>query len=71
MRPTVEAKVDVLAIEAVSTSFAGLTALIFGEAGWNHEGGFSLGYSFRGQFTIARVRDLLRTYDLQGLEEIR
>ena len=56
-RPTVEAKVDVLAVEAVSTSFAGLTALIFGEAGWNHEGGFSLGYSFRGQFTIARARD--------------
>lgn len=57
MRPKVEAKVDVLAIDAVSTSFAGLTALIFGEAGWNHDGGFSLGYSFRDQFATGRARD--------------
>jgi hypothetical protein len=45
MSPTVEARVDVLAIETVSTSFAGWAGLFLGEAGWNHVGGFSLGYS--------------------------
>ena len=45
MSPTVEDNVDVLAIETVSTSFAGWVDLFLGEAGWNQLGGFSLGYS--------------------------
>jgi len=43
---TVEEKVDVLAIEAVSmslTALAGLAGFIFGEAGWKRVGGLSLG----------------------------
>jgi len=43
MSPTVEEKVDVEAIEEVSTSFAGLAGLILGEAGWNSVGGRSFG----------------------------
>lgn len=43
IRPTVEAKVDVLAIEDVSTSFAGLAGLTLGEAGWKRVGGWSFG----------------------------
>jgi len=43
MSPTVEEKVDVVAIEEVSTSFAGLAGLILGEAGWNQVGGRSSG----------------------------
>ncbi len=43
MSPTVEENVDVVAIEDVSTSFAGLAGLIFGEAGWKRVGGISFG----------------------------
>ena len=43
-RPTVEEKVDVLAIEAVSTFFLD-AGFILGEAGCNQVGGLSLGNS--------------------------
>lgn len=41
--PTVEENVEVVAIEEVSTSFAGLAGLILGEAGWKRVGGRSFG----------------------------
>lgn len=40
-RETVLEKVDVLAMEAASTSFAGLVGFILGDAGWNQVGGWS------------------------------
>ena len=43
-KPTVEAKVDVLAIETVSTFFP-VAGFILGEAGCNQVGGLSLGNS--------------------------
>jgi len=55
MGPTVDEKVAVLAIDAVSTSFVGLAGLILGEEGWNNDGGFSFGYSFHGQSKIGKT----------------
>ncbi len=48
-RPTVEAKVDVLAMEVVSLSFIvvdGMAGLTLGEAGWKRVGGLSFGKSW-------------------------
>lgn len=42
-RETVLEKVDVLAMEAASTSFAGWVGFSLGDAGWNQVGGWSSG----------------------------
>jgi hypothetical protein len=60
----------VLAIEAASTSFAGFAGLILGEAGWNHDGGFSLGYSVDVSTQLGSS-GVMRTYDSQGRLGIR
>jgi hypothetical protein len=55
MSPTVDEKVAVLAIDTVSTSFDGLAGFILGEEGWNHDGGFSFGYSFHVQSIVGKA----------------